>query len=84
MIKKYIFCLSVITSLIICSAVIASSQSNTCVVTEKQGSLVTMTCPGEGTKVINMGGSADIYKPGDSIRYTEQGNKSRQEKRKAR
>jgi len=48
------------------------AQSNRCVVMEKQGSVVTVTCAGEGTKVINMGGSADIYKPGDPITITEQ------------
>ena len=47
------------------------AQSNTCVVLEKQGSLVTVTCAGEGTKVINMGGSADIYKPGDPVTITD-------------
>ena len=48
---------------------------------EKQGGLVTVSCPGEGPKVINMGGSADIYKPGDPITdYTDKQNKSRDDK----
>ena len=46
-------------------ASIGFAQSNNCTVMENQGGLVTVSCPGEGPKVINMGGSADIYKPGD-------------------
>lgn len=48
------------------------AQSNICVVLEKQSNLVTVTCAGEGTKVIDMGGSADIYKPGDTVTVTGQ------------
>jgi hypothetical protein len=48
------------------------AQSNNCTVMENKGGLVTVTCPGEGPKVINMGGSADIYKIGDPIAVTGQ------------
>jgi hypothetical protein len=60
-------------------ASIGFAQSNNCTVMENQGGLVTVSCPGEGPKVINMGGSADIYKQGDliSITGTGQTNKGR-------
>jgi hypothetical protein len=54
------------------------SQSSNCVVMEKQGNLVTVACPGEGSQVINMGGTADIYKPGDTVTVTGQPNKNRE------
>jgi hypothetical protein len=43
------------------------TQSSQCTVIEKQGSLVTVACPGEGTRVVSTGGSADMYKVGDTI-----------------
>jgi len=43
------------------------TQSTQCVVNQIQGSLVTATCPGEGTRVENIGGTADRYKAGDTI-----------------
>lgn len=84
MTKRCLFHLSFVPFVLACFAVTGSAQSNTCVITEKRGSLVTMTCPGEGTKVINMGGTADIYKPGDTISFTGQSNKNQQKKRKVR
>jgi hypothetical protein len=65
-------------------ASIGFAQSNNCTVMENQGGLVTVSCPGEGPKVINMGGSADIYKPGDSLRVPEQTDKDRQVRPKVR
>jgi hypothetical protein len=44
-----------------------SAQSGTCVVTDIQGSLATISCPGQGTVTRNVGGEADIYKVGDTI-----------------
>jgi hypothetical protein len=46
------------------------AQSNNCTVMDNQKGLVTVSCPGEGPKTLNLGGSADIYKPGDSITVT--------------
>lgn len=43
------------------------AQTSTCVITDKQGSLATINCPGQGTTVQNLGGQADIYKIGDTI-----------------
>jgi hypothetical protein len=43
------------------------AQSTQCVVDQIQGSLVTLSCPGVGTRVENVGGAADRYKVGDTI-----------------
>jgi len=59
-------------------ASIGFAQSSNCIVLEKHGSLVTVSCPGEGPKVMNMGGSADIYKSGDPITVTGQTKKGRE------
>ena len=77
---KYLFYVLLAVFLFTGIASIGFAQSNNCTVMENQGGLVTVSCPGEGPKVINMGGSADIYKPGDSVTVTEQKNK-RQEVR---
>jgi hypothetical protein len=53
------------------------AQSSNCTVMENQGGLVTVSCPGEGPKTINMGGSADIYKKGDPITVPMEPNKNR-------
>lgn len=50
----------------------ASAQSTQCVVDQIQGSLVTVTCPGQGTRVENIGGTADRYKAGDTITVPNQ------------
>jgi hypothetical protein len=60
------------------------AQSNNCTVMENKGGLVTVSCPGEGPKMINMGGSADIYKKGDPITVPGQKNKSQDEKPRGR
>ena len=52
---------------LLCFASTGSAQSGACVVTELQGSLATLTCPGQGTVVRNIGGEADRYKVGDTI-----------------
>jgi hypothetical protein len=52
---------------------IGFAQSKNCTVMENQRGLVTVSCPGEGPKVIDMGGSADIYKQGDLITVTSPG-----------
>lgn len=76
-ISSVIILLSGITSL-------GFAQSNNCTVMENKGGLVTVSCPGEGPKVINMGGSADIYKQGDPITIKDQTNKGRDVKRPVR
>lgn len=43
------------------------AQSTSCVVQQIQGSLATLSCPGVGARVENIGGSADKYKVGDTI-----------------
>jgi len=43
------------------------AQTTSCVVQQIQGSLATLSCPGVGTRVENIGGSADKYKVGDTI-----------------
>jgi hypothetical protein len=53
------------------------AQSKNCTVMDNQRGLVTVSCPGEGPKVINMGGSAEIYKQGDLITITGETNKGR-------
>lgn len=55
--------------LALCTAFSTSgfAQSAQCVVQQIQGSLVTMSCPGTGTRVDNLGGAADRYKVGDTI-----------------
>jgi len=84
MIKQYTFYLTLGVFLLACFAVTGYAGSINCTIKETQGSLVIMTCPGEGTRVVNMGGSADLYKPGDSITYTEPSNRNQQEKRRVR
>ena len=53
-----------------------SAQSGACVVNELQGSLVTLTCPGQGTVVRNIGGEADRYKVGDTIQVDNSANQT--------
>jgi hypothetical protein len=64
---RYLLYISVIVFFLVGFISTGFTQSSQCIVAEKQGSLVTMTCPGEGTRVVNMGGSADMYKVGDTI-----------------
>jgi hypothetical protein len=58
-----------VSLLVLCGAFSTSvfAQSAQCVVNQIQGSLVTMSCPGTGTRVENVGGAADRYKVGDTI-----------------
>jgi hypothetical protein len=60
------------------------AQSNNCTVMENNGGLLTVSCPGEGPKMINMGGTADKYKKGDPITVNGQRNNSRDEKARGR
>jgi hypothetical protein len=60
------------------------TQSSQCTVIDKQGGLVTVSCPGEGTKVFNMGGAADIYKAGDAMDMNKQADKVRDTRPKVR
>jgi hypothetical protein len=77
---RYLLCIPITVFFLAGFIPTGFAQSSQCTVVEKQDSLVTLSCAGEGTKVINMGGSADIYKPGDSITITGTGqsDKSRQ------
>jgi hypothetical protein len=80
-------CFLYVFSVLFLFTVIASTgfaQSNNCTVIENTRGLVTVSCPGEGPKMINMGGSADIYKPGDTIAVPGQKNNSRDEKPRSR
>jgi hypothetical protein len=72
--------LSISSGLLLFTGIVSTgfAQSNNCIVVENKGGLVTVSCPGEGPKVINMGGSADIYKPGDPITVTGQTNKGQE------
>lgn len=58
-----------VSLLVLCGAFSTSgfAQSAQCVVNQIQGSLVTISCPGQGTRVENVGGAADRYKVGDTI-----------------
>lgn len=56
--------------LVIMYAILAGfsfAQTSPCVIVDKQGSLVTMSCPGQGTTVQDLGGVADRYKVGDTV-----------------
>ncbi len=68
---RYVFYLSAVIFFFTGFLSTIYAQSSQCIIAEKQGSLVTVTCPGEGTKVISMGGSADIYKVGDKVTVPE-------------
>jgi hypothetical protein len=70
---KYLLYIFVIIFFLAGSLSTVFAQSNICTVMENQKGLLTVSCPGEGPKIINMGGSADIYKPGDSITITGSG-----------
>ena len=61
-----IFCLFLVT---VFAGLVStgSAQSGPCVVTDIQGSLATISCPGQGTYTTNVGGQTDIYKVGDTI-----------------
>jgi hypothetical protein len=74
---RYFVCMLLALFLFTGIASIGFAQSNNCTVMENKGGLVTVSCPGEGPRVINMGGSADIYKPGDPITVTGQTKKDR-------
>jgi hypothetical protein len=76
---RYLLYLSVIVFFLAGFISTSFGRSSQCTVMEKQGSLVTVTCPGEGTRIVNMGGSADIYKTGDiiTINTTNQADKTR-------
>ena len=52
---------------LLCFASTGSAQSGACVVTDIQGSLATVSCPGQGTVTRNLGGVTDTYKVGDTI-----------------
>jgi hypothetical protein len=69
---KYVFYLSVAVFFLTGFLSMSFAQSSQCIIADKQGSLVTVTCPGEGTKVISMDGSADIYKTGDKVTIPNQ------------
>jgi hypothetical protein len=80
-------CFLYVSSVLFLFTVVASTglaQSNNCTVMENKGGLITLSCPGEGPKTINMGGSADIYKPGDLMTVPGQKNNSRDEKPRGR
>ena len=81
---RYVFYLSAVIFFFTGFLSMSFAQSSQCIIAEKQGNLVTVTCPGEGTKVISMGGSADIYKVGDKITVPGQTDKSRDVGRKGR
>lgn len=81
---RYAIYLSVAIFFFTCFLSMSFAQSSQCIVAEKQGSLVTVTCPGEGTKVISMGGSADIYKVGDTVNVPRQTDRSRDVRPKVR
>ncbi|OPY00326.1 MAG: hypothetical protein A4E62_02367 [Syntrophorhabdus sp. PtaU1.Bin002] len=63
-------CVLMLSCLTFVSAGLA--QSTQCVVNQIQGGLVTATCPGVGTRVENIGGTADRYKVGDTITLPSQ------------
>lgn len=65
-----VFFLLMLSPLIFVS--IGLAQSAQCVVNQVQGGLVTATCPGDGTRVENIGGTADRYKVGDTIMLPSQ------------
>jgi hypothetical protein len=52
------------------------AQSAQCVVSEVSGSLMTLVCPGVGTVVQSIGGTADRYKAGDTVNLPNQFNES--------
>ena len=52
------------------------AQTSRCVVAEKNGSLVTLSCP-SGTQVQNLGSAADLYRVGDSIDVSDGGTRDR-------
>jgi hypothetical protein len=81
---RYFVCMLLALFIFTGIASIGFAQSNNCTVMENKGGLVTVSCPGEGPKVINMGGSADIYKPGDTVTVTGQKNKSHEARPKVR
>jgi hypothetical protein len=76
---RCLLCSSVIVSFLVVFSSIGFAQSSQCTIVAKQGSLVTATCPGQGTQIVNLGGSADTYKVGDTITLnsTKQENKVR-------
>lgn len=80
----YVFCLSVAIFFFTGFLSMSFAQSSQCIVAEKQAGLVTVTCPGEGTKVVNMGGSADLYKVGDIVKVPRQTDSGRNMERKGR
>lgn len=52
---------------LLCFVSTGAAQSGTCVVADIQGSLATISCPGQGTVTRNLGGVTDTYKVGDTI-----------------
>ena len=64
---KYMLRFFTVTFFVIGSISTGFAQSGNCTIVEKQGSLLTIACPGQGTRVMDMGGTADTYKKGDTI-----------------
>ncbi len=81
---KYVFFLSVAVFFFTGFLSMSYAQSSQCIVADKQESLLTVTCPGEGTKVISMGGTADFYKVGDTVNIPNQKDQNRDVGRRGR
>jgi hypothetical protein len=81
---RYLLCIPITVFFLAGFIPVGFAQSSQCTVAEKQGSLVTITCPGEGTQVLDMSGSADIYKVGDTIDTSKETGKGRSVRPKVR
>lgn len=64
---KHFIGIAALTTLCIIFSTSVFAQSASCIVQQIQGSLLTLSCPGAGTRVENVGGAADRYKVGDTI-----------------
>ena len=68
-VMKKIYCTGILTFLVllVCLPCPGSGQSSRCVILQKEGNRVLVSCNGGQTRYIDIRGRSDIYNVGDTI-----------------
>jgi hypothetical protein len=61
--------LGVFLAFVLVCLFLGNATAEQCVVTEKQGTLLTLGCPGGVTRTENLGGRAENYQVGERIEF---------------
>lgn len=69
---KFLFGFSALVIMGTVFPIFSFAQNTVCVILDIQGSQATISCPGQGTRVENLGGITDRYKVGDTIDRSSQ------------